>query len=294
MSSDIEYPIYIYNTAYFLNKKEEIKNKTDSDLKKILGEIYTKHSCFNNTVTQRRPVYSKYKYKKNSYNRYNFKETSEVNRLKRKTDIQIILGYLNKISDSTYKGLSEKIILNISDDNYIKIINKLFEIAYKQTTYYKLYINLFQEIINIDNKELVKNINNYIISQINDIISNKNDDLILINKHIDKVKLEYNDFCDINKNAKFLKGKIYIISNLIKNEIVDINKEYLIDTIFKYKNYDNEIFLEVLHILNNIFKLDNEKIKVLQEYVDTANFKGRMMLKFKLKDIIDNKTIKSF
>lgn len=293
MSSDIEAPIYIYSIDYFLNKKKEI-NKTDENLKKILTDIYSKHECFNETIVNRRPLYSKYKYKKNSYKYNNYKEISENNRKKNKTDIQLVLGYLNKLSNTNYKDLSEKIISNISHDNYIKIINKLFEISYKQTTYYKLYINLFEQIINIDNKELVKNINNYIISQINDIILNKNEDLTLINKHIDKVKLEYDDFCDINKNAKFLKGKIYIISKLIKNEIIDINKEYLIDTIFKYKNYDNEIFLEVLQILNNILKLDDEKIRLLQEYIDITNFKGKMMLKFKLKDIIDNKIIKSF
>ena len=118
--------------------------------------------------------------------------------------------------------------------------------------------------------------------------------LSLIDKHIDKVKLDYNEFCDINKNAKHLKGRISIICNLIKNEIINYDKDNLIDTLFKYENYDNEVFLEVLQILNNILKLDDKKIEVLQEYVNTTNFKGKMMLKFKLKDIIDNKPIKPF
>ena len=89
------------------------------------------------------------------------------------------------------------------------------------------------------------------------------------------------------------------IKDLIDNKTLIVNsskieKNYLIDNLFKYENYDNEVFLELLQILNNILNLDNEKIKVLQEYVDTANFKGKMMLKFKLKDIIDNKQIKPF
>ena len=121
-----------------------------------------------------------------------------------------------------------------------------------------------------------------------------NNELSLIDKHIDKVKLDYDDFCDVNKNAKHLKGKIFIISNLIKNEIIKLEKNELINNLFKYENYDNEIFLELLQILNNILVLDEEKISVLQNYVDTSNFKGKMMLKFKLKDIIDNKLIKAF
>ena len=46
--------------------------------------------------------------------------------------------------------------------------------------------------------------------------------------------------------------------------------------------------------LNNILKLDDDKISILKDYVKTSNFKGKMMFKFKLHDIIDNKPIKSF
>ena len=111
----------------------------------------------------------------------------------------------------------------------------------------------------ITEDDLINNIITYITTKINDIINNKNNDLSLIDKHIDKVKLDYNEFCDINKNAKHLKGRISTICNLIKNEIINYDKDNLIDTLFKYENYDNEVFLEVLQILNNILKLDDKK-----------------------------------
>lgn len=303
MTSVMGENIYIYNEDYFLSKKPDtnisLDNKSSEDdksieFKNILKEIFKKYPCFNPSTNVRKPQYNKYKYKRNNYRHNTFKETSEKNRLKRKTDIQIILGYLNKLSTKNYNELSEKIIESICEENYIKIINKLFEISYKQTSYSELYVKLYKKIISVDDSELIENINTYIINEITNIILNKNDDLTLIDKHVDKAKLDYNDFCDINKNAKNLKGKINIISKLIKNNVIKLEKNYLIDNLFKYENYDNEVFLELLQILNNILNLDNEKIKVLQEYVDTANFKGKMMLKFKLKDIIDNKPIKPF
>jgi len=299
MTSVMEENIYIYNKNYFLSKNPDcntdnfiIKDNEINKLKKIINEIFTKYNCFNISTTIRKPLYNKYK--KNNYKHNIFKETSEKNRLKRKTDIQIILGYLNKLTIKNYDDLSEKIIESICEENYIKIINKLFEISYKQTSYSELYIKLYKKIISIDDLELINNINSYIIDDIRNIVLNKNNDLTLIDKHIDKNKLDYSDFCDINKNAKNLKGKINIISKLIKNNIIKLEKKYLIDSLFKYENYDNEVFLELLQILNNILKLDNEKIKVLQKYIDNTNFKGKMMLKFKLKDIIDNKQIKAF
>ena len=293
--------LYIYNEKYFLSKKPDIESiHENGDLKKILKDIYNKYPCFSDTVYIRKSSYNnnnnnnnnnnKYKSKK-SYKHNTFKETSEITRLKRKTDIQIILGYLNKLTSKNYDILSEKITENISEDNYIEILNKLFEISYKQASYSDLYIGLYKKIITTSDNKLF---NNYIILQITNIIFNKNDELTLIDKHIDKVKLDYNDFCDINKNAKYLKGKINIISKLIKNNIIDLKQSILIDNLFKYENYENEIFLELLQIINNILKLDKDKIKVLQNYVDTSNFKGKMMLKFKLKDIISNKLTKPF
>lgn len=295
--------IYLYNLEYFLSKKQEID--IDINLKNLFNKIFNNYDCFNDNAIVKKNYHKQQRYKfnnnnNNKRNNYfksknnNFKETNENDRLKKRTDIQIILGYLNKLSKKTYNDLSTKIVDNIYEENYKKIIDKLFEISYKQSSYCELYIQLYKKIINIDDKKLIIKISDYLLSKIISIINNDNNDLTLIEKHINKIDLEYDDFCDINKNAKYLKGKINIICNLIKNNIIDLDEKYLINNLFKYKNYKNEIFLELIQILNNILKLDDDKIEILQNYVNTTNFKGKMMLKFKLKDIIDNKPIKDF
>jgi len=312
----------IYDINYFIAVKNNIDlTNIDVNLKNKINNLFSSYDCFDetkiNTKYDTNGKYSNNKYSNNKYsnnkysnnkysnNKYktnknrqqNFQnlEKNNIIRKKDRTDVEIILSYLNKLTKNNYEDLSTKICENICEDNYQRIIDKLFEISYKQTSYTELYILLYKKIVSsITENDLINNIITHITTKIDDIINNKNNDLSLIDKHIDKVKLDYNDFCDINKNAKHLKGRISIICNLIKNEIINLDKNNLIDNLFKYENYENEIFLEVLQILNNIIKLDDKKIKVLQNYVDTSNFKGKMMLKFKLKDIIDNKPIKAF
>ena len=293
----------IYDINYFIEVKNNIDIKNiDVNLKNKITDLFSSYDCFDETKynskynsNSKYYTNSRYKSNKNKYKKYPNLEKNNIIRKKNRTDVEIILSYLNKLTHTNYEDLSTKICDNICEDNYQRIIDKLFEISYKQTSYSELYILLYKKIISsITEDNLIHNIITYITTKVNDIINNKNNDLSLIDKHIDKVKLDYNEFCDINKNAKHLKGRISIICNLIKNEIINLDQNNLIDILFKYENYDNEVFLEVLQILNNILKLDDEKIKVLQEYVDTANFKGKMMLKFKLKDIIDNKPIKAF
>ena len=310
----------IYDINYFIEERDNVDSKNiDINLKNKINELFSSYDCFseennNYSITSKysSSKYSSSKYSSSKYsNRYNGKKYKhKMNRNKKstdyysentnytkknRTDVEIIMSYLNKITNKNYEDLSSKICDNISDDNYVRIIDKLFEISYKQTSYSDLYIELYNKILlSSTENDLINKIIDHITSKINNIIENKNNELSLINEHIDKVQLDYSDFCDINKNAKHLKGKISIISNLIKNKIINLDKNILIDNLFKYENYNNEIFLEILQILNNILKLDNNKINVLQEYVNNTNFKGKMMLKFKLKDIIDNKSIKSF
>ena len=50
--------------------------------------------------------------------------------------------------------------------------------------------------------------------------------------------------------------------------------------------------MELLQIINNVSGLDKQVIEGLQNYLDNNNFKGKMMIKFKIQDIIQNKIIK--
>ena len=276
--------IIIYDFEYFLNIKNDIDFSTiDKDLIIKVNGIINKHKCFQ--------FKNRYRNNNKKYNTLSYNK-----KFINKSDDKIILSYLNKLSDSNYSDLSEKITNNITIENYVIIIETLFNISYKQPNYCNIYINLFKKIIlsSIKDEILLDNIKKLIFNLSNDIINNKNNDLNLIIDHIDKKNLQYNDFCDINKNSKYLKGKINIICNLIKNKIIDINKNNLIINLFKYENYENEIFLELVQIINNILLLNENNINLLKNYISNNNFKGKMMIKFKLQDIIENKKIKSF
>jgi hypothetical protein len=277
--------IITYDYNIFL----EIKDKVNySNINKELIErinLLNDYDCFKNKFCN----WSKKNHIK--------KETNYKKPIIKKTENKELISYLNKITKKNYDDLSIKVVNNITDDNYKMIIDKLFEISYKQPNYYKLYVKLYKLIkfygYNCEDN-LQNNIKDYLNTKINEIIDNKNNDFNLIIKHINKNDLNYDDFCDINKNAKHLKGKVLIICQLIKNEIISLNKNDFILNLIKYKNYENEIYLELLQIINNILKLNENETNILKNYLNNNNFKGKMMIKFKLQDIISNKPIKEF
>ena len=64
--------------------------------------------------------------------------------------------------------------------------------------------------------------------------------------------------------------------------------------IMKYKDYSNDTFLDILQIINYVKFLEDNIKEELNNYINNTNFKNNMKLKFKIKDIIENKPIKSF
>ena len=267
----------IYEPEFFNSIKTDIDyNNIDKNIKSIINNLIKNYNCFKNP--------REYERKNNFYKQRRYYPKIS----KPKTDDKIILSYLNKITKDNYDNLSQKIISNIRDDNFKMIIDKLLLISFKQSNYTMLYIDLYKSIINDDEKT------DYLNNNINDIITNKNNDLKVLISNENINELEYDDFCDNNKDKRNLKGKINIIINLIKFEITKISKETFLENIIKYKDYNNEIYLEILQIINNIIDLDDSIIQDLHNYLDTNNFKGKMMIKFKIKDIIENKPIKEF
>tara|TARA_Y100000389_G_scaffold120347_1_gene117665 strand:- start:1160 stop:1957 length:798 start_codon:yes stop_codon:yes gene_type:complete len=263
--------IIVYTPEFFNNIKNEVKDsEINETLKKDIKNLITSYSCFK-----------RYRNFNNNYKKKTYYKSYTP-----KTDDKIIIGYLNKITNNNYDILLKKIIINTTDINFKLIIDKLNFISFKQSNYSELYINLYKSIITDENR------NNYLNEKINDIILNKNNELKLIVNNTSSTS--YNEFCDINKEKKNLKGKIKIILNLIKNNIIDFDNNYIYENILKYKDYDNDIYLEILQIINNIIGLDNKNINDLNNYLETNNFNGKMMFKFKIKDIIENKQIKEF
>jgi len=264
----------IYNyTPDFFNSIENVIKVDNIDIDKKIKNLIKNYSCFKSFK-----VYNKL-YKKNKFQSYQ-------SRIVDKTDDKVILSYLNKITNDNYDTLHTKIKNNMREDNYKIIIDKLLFISIKQSNYSKLYIDLFKSII-FDEVKC-----NYLNNKIEDILKNKNDDFKLL---FDKISSDtYDEFCDNNKEKKCLKGKITIIINLIKFDIIALRKDFLMVELMKFTNYENELFLEILQIINNVSGLDKKIINGLQFYLDNNIFKGRMMIKFKIQDIITNKKIKDF
>ena len=162
----------------------------------------------------------------------------------------------------------------------------MIDISIKQSNYIDIYLSLYKELIcDIKRKE-------YITEKIISIFDNYDFDLLLNNDDISK--LEYDDFCDTNKKKKKLKGLILLVLNLIKNNLIDITIERFNMIIMKYKDYSNDTFLDILQIINYVKFLEDNIKEELNNYINNTNFKNNMKLKFKIKDIIENKPIKSF
>lgn len=208
---------------------------------------------------------------------------------------------------------------DLNNNNKI-IIDSLFEVSYKQTNFTNLYIFIYSSIL-VKNKfsikyfnELLENnenlnliLNNlsnynyiYLTELINNFLNNSNNDdesewnLIFLNKSLNENKLEnsesYEKFCKNNKKIKLFKGKIFVIIYLIKNNI--IHKEFtkiLIDKIYQYEDFMNDIFLDILHMYHYHIKLTNDKLNDLKIFTKSDLIKKNLKLKFKIYDILDNK-----
>lgn len=185
----------------------------------------------------------------------------------------------NKFSIKYFNELLENnenlniILNNLSNYNYIYLI----------------------ELIN----KFLNNSNNYYDNQDNNEDDNEDDNedewnLIFLNKSLNENKLEnsesYEIFCKNNKKIKLFKGKIFVIIYLIKNNI--IHKEFtkiLIDKIYQYEDFMNDIFLDILHMYHYHIKLTNDKLNDLKIFTKSDLIKKNLKLKFKIYDILDNK-----
>lgn len=296
---------------------------------------------YNKKYNNQRNFNNNKKYQKNVTNikNYNIDTTTEnykkleekiINQIKlnkenikEKTDKNKIISLLNKISSKTYQKFTKNIlkelcIENINFDNYLNedfnnkiIIDSLFEVSYKQSNFFNLYIYIYNSILlnniisknyfleqnfNLNHINNLKNFNlKYLQKIINDFLNNTNNDFSIIqldnNSNINNTNENYDNFCINNKKIKLLKGKIFIIIQLIKNNILENNyKNILIQNIYKFENFNNIHFLDILHMINYYIKLPIDNINDLKIYTKNNTFKNNYKIKFKIYDIIDNKS----
>ena len=171
---------------------------------------------------------------------------------------------LNKISNKNYETQRDAIIQYIkeiienkeTDTELFKIKKSIFEIASTNKFYSELYALLYKDLINTFEcfKENIEPfINEYI-----DSIQNIN--------YVDP-KVDYDKYCDYNKENDKRKAMSAFIVNLSKNDIVEkntvINKIiYLEELVLNYCDIENKTN-EVEEITENLFILITKSLSML-------------------------------
>ena len=171
---------------------------------------------------------------------------------------------LNKISNKNYETHRDTIIQYIkeiienkeTDIELLKIKKSIFEIASTNKFYSELYALLYKDLINTFDcfKENIEPfINEYI-----DSIQNIN--------YVDP-KVDYDKYCDYNKENDKRKAMSAFIVNLSKNDIVEkntvINKiVYLEELVLSYCDTENKTN-ELEEITENLFILITKSLSIL-------------------------------
>jgi len=171
---------------------------------------------------------------------------------------------LNKISNKNYETHKDAIIQYIkeiienkeSETEVLKIKKSIFEIASTNKFYSELYALLYKDLIN--NFECFKENIEPFINEYIDSIQNIN--------YVDP-KVDYDKYCEYNKENDKRKAMSAFIVNLSKNDIVEknivVNKIiYLEDLVLSYCDTENKTN-ELEEITENLFILITKSLSIM-------------------------------
>ena len=239
------------------------------------------------------------KSKKNKFINDNWKPLKNTEFIK-KTGIEFsfdsIRKHLNKISKNNYDILKKVIFeemdnilldpnLNLKLDQIGKFI---FDIASSNELFSEIYANLFKDLIykyNFMNNILIKNYNKF--------------NTLFDNIHYYDPNIDYNKFCDNNKNIEKRKGISKFYVNLLKLNILDINSFIKIiiniqNNILEYIDIENKkeitdelsdiIFILVSNTIEILINNDNWN-KIYDTILNISK------IKIRTRPSISNKTI---
>jgi len=181
--------------------------------------------------------------------------------------IDIIRGFLNKMTDKNYADNKNKIIdiinnligENILPEDMIKVSTTIFEIASTNRYYSKIYADLYSELIN-----------NYDIMRIVFEESLNKFTLLFDNiEYIDPIE-DYDKFCKINKDNEKRKALSTFFMNLMTNKIISEEKiifitRNLLFQIYTFISQENKKN-EVDELTENIFLLYKKNLYNNIEY----------------------------
>lgn len=226
-----------------------------------LPELNSKPKLFNKVYVDKRKFSDKSQYKELPLNDNdwktirNFKSTKIDVKEGIEKQINDIRISLNKISTKNYESYKNKIFEDIkcfmeeisTDEDRMKIVKAIFDIASSNKFYSEIYANLY--------KELIIMFSIFGGPILTDFMQSFRDNIHTIT-YIDPND-DYDGFCNYTKSNDIRKATSTFIINLMKNDIlsVDVVFEILVflqDLLFKYI-YDENKINEVEEITENIF-----------------------------------------
>lgn len=180
----------------------------------------------------------------------NFKVTERTEKQGVEKFLQELRGELNKITEKNFecisKNILEKMTMDLVNENKDKIADHIFEIASTNKFYSSIYAKLFKIII--DKFDFMY-----------DVVNKNFFDYMNLFENIDSIdpNIDYNKFCDINKENERRKALSQFFVNLVSEEIIDKAKivkiiSNLFKMMFDYVKLTNKK-AENIEIVENIF-----------------------------------------
>lgn len=130
--------------------------------------------------------------------------------------VDIIRSHLNKLTDKTYLDIRLKvfeIINSISKQDIVNVSLIIFEIASTNRFYSKLYADIYSELI--DNYEMMRDVVDESLSKFSALFNNI--------QYVDP-SVDYDKFCEINKNNEKRKSLATFFLNLMINNVIPKQK----------------------------------------------------------------------
>jgi hypothetical protein len=230
LASEVGAPNYVKTPNF--QKKEVPNNETlSSEIKPQLSHLKRKKNNRNAEIINNEEWETM-----KSFQTTKIEQKQGVN-----AQIDIIRSHLNKLTDKTYLDIRLKvfeIINGISKQDIVNVSLIIFEIASTNRFYSKLYADIYSDLI--DNYETMREVVDESLSKFSALFN----DIQYVDPSVD-----YDKFCEINKNNEKRKSLATFFLNLTINNVIP--KQKII-----------QIMWILLEQINNFISLENKKNEV--------------------------------
>ena len=188
-------------------------------------------------------------------------------------EINIIRGYLNKLSNDTYDDLSDDIIEKIeplvtiaSKEDLLKLGSHIFETGAKNRFYSQLYAKLYKELMDK-------------FSIMHEVFQDNYNNFSTIFNNIETCDInDYNNLCRINRDNENRRAMAAFFVNLMKCDIITVIDminiiRKFIDMLFTNMKVEGNVSIceEICDILYIIITIGIEHLRKEEEFIDLWN-----------------------